>query len=450
MTFIYAPFTVPSGCTTLTVYQNYSSPTNNSIDLGIFSPLGLSPISAFNTSGSRGWSGGFRKNFTIGVGEATPGYNAGGIEQGGWNVVLGPYVVLPEGVDWWVDVEMGFEEVGEGGYWSAAYARTDYEGLLVSQAGMGQGVEGEVRGGERWLRGDFHMHSIYSDGKYLPSEQMENAAARGLDFVFFSEHNTDSGNNEVEKWRPEGLEDLLVCRAIEVTTRFGHWQAIGLERGQKVEWRYTNETDGFAVAAEGVRQLGGLVSVNHPFANCSRCDWTLDWEHHDSVEVWNGRWSVLNEKSVRKWQEELVAGKRTTAIGGSDAHSRPDQNGLPTTVVKTEAKSQAAIVEGVRKGAVYLVEGPGMEISFSVRADGQVFDVGQQATGGRATASLLATGFFGTSTACFVSEKGYFRNETIVDGTSIDLDVEGIQFVRIEVRNATDVVLGLTNPVFFQ
>ncbi|ETN37347.1 uncharacterized protein HMPREF1541_08338 [Cyphellophora europaea CBS 101466] len=444
MTFVYAPFTVLPGCTSLSVYQNYSLPANNSIDLGIYSPLGLDPISALNGSGSRGWSGGFRKNFTISVAEATPGYNAGGIEAGVWNVVLGPYVVLPEGVDWWVDVELVYDDSVSGGYWHPSYARMDYEPLLSQQGGSAAD-----RGREKWLRGDFHMHSIYSDGRYLPSEQMENALKKGLDFIFFSEHNTDSGNNEVAGWRPEGAQDLLVGRAIEVTTRHGHWQAIGLAQGQKVEWRYTNETDGYAVAAQGVRESGALVSINHPFINCSRCDWTLDWEHHDAIEIWNGRWSEANEQAVRKWHEELMAGKKITAIGGSDAHHPPDQNGLPTTVVKVSAKSQAGIVEGVREGGVYLVEGPGMEIEFGVEVAGTRFDVGQVAGASKGSAVLVARGF-GDSVACFLSEQGYFHNQSLVDGGSIELAVEGLAFVRVEIRNSTDIMLGLTNPVFFE
>jgi hypothetical protein len=449
-TFVYAPFPILPSALSLTVYQNFSNPLNNSIDLGVFSPLGLSPISAFNGSaGSRGWSGGFRKNFTISVEEATPGYNAGPLEVGEWNVVLGPYVVEEAGVGWRVDVEVEYaaDEEGWDGvqYWRPSYARTDYKELLSVQ----QGDEGGGDGGEMWLRGDFHMHSIYSDGRYLPSQQMENALKKQLDFIFFSEHNTDSGNNEVERWRPQGAEQLLVGRAIEVTTRHGHWQAIGLDRGQKVEWRYTNETDGFALAAAGVRQSGALVSINHPYANCSRCDWTLDWEHHDSIEVWNGRWSPLNELSVKRWHEELVAGKKTTAIGGSDAHSSPDQNGLPTSVVRTRAKSQAGIVQSVREGGVYLVEGPGMGLDLSVQVVGSRYGIGNVAPTANGTLVLTARGF-GDAKACFVSESGYFHNRSLAGDGQVEVMVESSAFIRVEVRNSTDVLLGLTNPIFFE
>ena len=52
------------------------------------------------------------------------------------------------------------------------------------------------------------------------------------------------------------------------------------------------------------------------------------------------------------------------------------------------------------------------------------------------------------SRVCFLSEKGYFHNESIADGQRVEVAAAGLGFVRVEVRNATDVVLGLTNPVF--
>ncbi|KPI38254.1 uncharacterized protein AB675_12148 [Cyphellophora attinorum] len=433
---------IPSSAVMNFVYAPFPAPQQQHRSRHLLSTRNL-PISAFNGSGSRGWSGGFRKNFTIALGGATPGYNAGPLEVGEWNVVLGPYVVEAAGVDWSVNVEVTYAKAeGDG---------MDWEGVEYWRPTLGQSsdMEGAVRESEeQWLRGDFHMHSIYSDGRYLPSEQMENAVKKGLDFIFFSEHNTDSGSNEIGRWRPEGAEELLVGRAIEVTTRHGHWQAIGLDRGQQVEWRYTNETDGFAQAADGVRQSGALVSINHPYASCSRCDWTLDWDHHDAIEVWNGRWSPLNELAVRRWQDELVAGKKTVAIGGSDAHHPPEQNGLPTTVVRTSVKSQAGIVQGVREGGVYLVEGPGMELEFSVLVDGIEYDIGRTAPTGSGTAVLAARGFL-DAIACFVTDTGYVKNQSLTEDP-VRYEVDDSRFIRVEVRNSSDVLLGLANPVFFE
>ncbi|KIW92433.1 uncharacterized protein Z519_07417 [Cladophialophora bantiana CBS 173.52] len=447
--FVYVPFNVSAEVTSIYVLQNYSfKGAGNSLDLGVFDPHGIAAInSETGYSGSRGWSGGFRNNFTISASDATPGYNAGPLLPGTWNIVLGPYATNRSGIDWALDISLGYSP-NSSPLWTPSLAPI-YKEPLPSTTPW------------EWLRGDFHMHTIYSDGRYLPNEHIAHAISYDLDFIFFSEHNTDSGNNNIGHWILANASNLLIGRAIEVTTRHGHWQAIGLEGSQQVEWRYTNSSNdmGFVDAATQVHGSGGLVSINHPFQNCSRCDWTLDWDHNDAIEVWNGRFDPLDEVAVKFWQSELAQGKKLTALGGSDAHSSPDINGLPTTVVRaTGEKSQASIVEGVKRGRVYLVEGPGMDIAFGVvygdgagKKKAEIGDIVPKAAldAGDAYASFSATGFEGAH-ACFVSEKGYFHNVSIVNAQRILQNVAGMDFVMVEVRNTSDVLLGLTNPIYFE
>lgn len=449
MTFVYVPFDVPPGVTSIYVLQSYSEKgAGNSLDLGIFDERGYAMMDARNgTNGSRGWFGGFRNNFTITPSWATPGYNAGPISPGTWNVVLGPYSSTSRGIDWQLDIELGFDEVTAS--YSPYHASVDLDPLP-----SGEPEE------SLWLRGDFHMHSVYSDGRYTPDEQIRNAVARNLSFIFFTEHNTDSNNQVVGAYQAAVAPDLLIGRGIEVTTRHGHWQALGLNQDQRIEWRYHPGDDpGYAAATHQVHRSGGLVSINHPFQTCSRCDWGFDdWDHNDALEVWNGPWDPTDELAVQKWQQLLVVGKKTTAIGGSDAHSPPDINGLPTTVVKSRGRSQAAIIEGVRAGRAYLVEGPGMNLSFTVHVPSlsltaQIGDKVKVPAAAKksAKAEFSAQGGLVGHKACFVSDAGYFYNATIVrDGQEIVRKVpDGARFVRVEVRNATDGILALTNPVWF-
>lgn len=77
--FVYAPFEVSPEVTSIFVLQNYSfQGAGNSLDLGVFDPRGVGAIdSESGFTGSRGWSGGFRNNFTISASGATPGYVGG-------------------------------------------------------------------------------------------------------------------------------------------------------------------------------------------------------------------------------------------------------------------------------------------------------------------------------------------------------------------------------------
>lgn len=448
--FVYVPFEVEPETTSIYVLQSYSSKgAGNSLDLGIFDQRGYSLMDAQNgTTGSRGWSGGFRNNFTITPSWATPGYNPGPISPGTWNVVLGPYASLPQGIDWQLDIEMGFEPVDDNGYFSPAYASVNLDPICNGCAETKE---------FSWLRGDFHMHTVYSDGKYTPDQQINMAVHRNLSFIFFSDHNTDTSNAIIGAYQASLAPDLLIGRAIEVTTRHGHWQAVGLDRDQLIEWRYQlNDNPGYEAATHQVHRSGGFVSVNHPFANCPACNWGFpDWDHNDAIEVWNAAWDPTDQQAVQKWQQLLVDGKFTTAIGGSDAHSFPALNGLPTTIVKSRGRSQAAIVEAVKAGRAYLVQGPGMDLAFSVDIPSRstTAEIGDKISvdAGAAGSAILSTQGLTSHKACFLTEKGYFFNTSIVDGQEIKkLVPPGSSFVRIEVRNQTDdAMVALTNPVWF-
>ncbi|MBP2674345.1 MAG: hypothetical protein H6Q84_1185 [Deltaproteobacteria bacterium] len=58
-------------------------------------------------------------------------------------------------------------------------------------AGLAAGAEGPARAGEpegRWMAGDFHIHTLLTDGGRRPDEVALHAAAFGLDWFAFSEH----------------------------------------------------------------------------------------------------------------------------------------------------------------------------------------------------------------------------------------------------------------------
>jgi predicted metal-dependent phosphoesterase TrpH len=439
MSFVYVPFEVEPETTSVYVLQNYSlQGKDNALDLGVFDQRGYQLMNGVNdTFGSRGWSGGFRNNFTITPSWATPGYNPGPIEPGTWNVALGPYNSVPEGIDWQLQIVMGFDPVDT--YFSPAFAQVDFDTV-------GQFEQQE------WLRGDFHMHTVYSDGKYTPDEQIQHAVAQDLSFIFFSDHNTDTSNNIIGAYQQAFAPDLLICRAIEVTTRHGHWQAAGLDREQLIDWRY-QDVAGFVDATEQVHRAGGFVSVNHPFAACPACNWGFDdWDHNDAIEVWNADFDSTDQQSIQKWHELLVAGKFTAAIGGSDSHSPPSMNGVPTTVVNARGRKQSAIVAAVKNGRAYVVEGPGKSIEFHVNLQNTVAQIGDKVHGSSSGArAFLTVEGMNDQKACFISDKGYFYNTTITDGKTLQHQLPtDFKFVRVEVRNVTDdSAIGLTNPIWF-
>ncbi|MGW9123009.1 CehA/McbA family metallohydrolase, partial [Streptomyces sp. NPDC055663] len=87
--------------------------------------------------------------------------------------------------------------------------------------------------GRGWYRGDCHVHSVHSDGELTPQQLTAAARSAGLDFLATTEHNTAAAHGV---WNRPAGDDLLVILGEEVTTRTGHWLALGIRPGQVVDW----------------------------------------------------------------------------------------------------------------------------------------------------------------------------------------------------------------------
>ncbi|GAB5590524.1 hypothetical protein Unana1_05424 [Umbelopsis nana] len=443
--FVYVPFDVPVGTTSIYVLQNYTQKgQGNSVDLGCFDQRGHDILAGNASVGFRGWSGGFRNNFTISPVSATPGYIPGPIEPGQWNVALGPYTSNPGGIDYELQVVLSSDP------YETDFTPNFAPSSVGADPAMTDNSDDEDLNIDKgsWYRGDLHLHTYYSDGQYAPQEIVDYAQRRDLNFIFSTDHNTQSSNL---MWGSLAPPSLLIGRGIEATTRNGHWGALGLERWQWVDWRYTNDTVGLNAAKQQVRDAGGFVSINHPYAACPACNWTFPFNDFDGIEVWNSDWDPTDDMAVQEWQRMLVQGANITAVGGSDAHRAPQVVGLPTTVVRATGLSTAAVLEGLKRRRAYLVRDPGMDIHFTVQTIGGVHtQVGDRIkVRGPAIARLQTTGM-NNGTATFFYQKGQLYQQVIENGRDITHNLQGADWIRVEIRNATGSMLGLTNPIWLK
>ncbi|MGH3312069.1 MAG: CehA/McbA family metallohydrolase [Streptomyces sp.] len=350
--FVYLPVEVPTGVREIAVSYTYDKPAvpagtkGNALDIGVFDERGT----ALGGRGFRGWSGGARDSFAISAREATPGYLAGPVRPGTWNVVLGPYTVAPQGMDYEVTVTLRHGEQGE-------TPRTAHP----PERARGRG--------RAWYRGDCHLHTVHSDGKRTPAETAAAAREAGLDFIATTEHNTTSGHGA---WAGLWDEDFLILCGEEVTTRNGHFLALGTDPGTFVDWRYRARDDAFSRYARRIHKAGGLVVPAHPNCPFVGCQWKFGYADADAVEVWNGPWTADDELAVAAWDNMLTSRPdgdgRLPAMGSSDAHREPQTVGLPQTVVHADELSRHALLEGIRAGRSYLAESS--RISLTLTASG--------------------------------------------------------------------------------
>ena len=92
----------------------------------------------------------------------------------------------------------------------------------VTAASQGRRAEQAPRGGYAWLSGDHHIHTQFSpDGRYRVADQVQHAAAYGLDWMVITDHGSEAhAKIGVEKVNPEiraarQQHDMLVFQGLE-------------------------------------------------------------------------------------------------------------------------------------------------------------------------------------------------------------------------------------------
>jgi hypothetical protein len=443
--WVYIPLRVPAGVNRITVSYDYDRPApppgydGNALDIGIFDSGG---IELGNAAGFRGWSGGFRTEFTISASDATPGYLPGPIRPGTWHVIAGPYKVAPQGLNWTVTVTLSFGAPG---------APFRPRPAPLRAAGRGKA----------WYRGDMHLHTVHSDGRRLPAEVAAGARAAGLDYIVSTEHNTSSAAGV---WGEFAGPDLLIIDGEEITTRNGHYTALGLPAGTWIDWRYRAVDGALSHFVHQIHAAGGLAVAAHPLATCVGCGWKFGFAGLDAVEVWNGPWTLDDEAVVANWDSLLVAGARTgkwlPAVGDSDAHSEPQIIGLPQTVVFADGLDRRSILAAVRAGRVWIAESAAIDLQFGAAGGDRRAGIGERLAVGDdtpVTVTLTVAGAPG-GIVRLITDQGLRSSQPLpTDGPgtiSWSTTPRNSRYVRAEVRRpqptptTPDTMVALTNPIF--
>lgn len=440
----YVPVDVPRGVREIEVVYSYDRPQvpagakGNALDIGIFDPSGYQ---IGNARGFRGWSGGFRDRFTINATDATPGYLPGPIDRGRWHIILGPYTVARQGLNYRLDITLRFGDPGP-----AFRPNPAPEQAKASDRGRA------------WYRGDGHLHTVHSDGRRTPAELAADVRAAGLDFFISTEHNTPSASL---RWGDHAGDDLLIVNGEEVTTRSGHWPAWGLPVGTWIDWRYRADSEhGFRRFVDEVHRAGGLVVAAHPFATCFACSWQFGYELADLVEVWNGPWTLDDEASVTAWDSLLRQGKFIPAVGDSDAHNPGQVVALPHNVVLADSLRARNLLAGFRAGHNWIAESSAVQLTFTATDGHDTAGIGDHLrvdTGDEVTFEVTTGGVPGTTVRMLDQNGPQWQQPVDASGAATvrwTTQSRYTNWVRVEVRRPTptattpDTMVALTNPIF--
>ena len=211
------------------------------------------------------------------------------------------------------------------------------------------------------LKGDFHIHTVFSDGTVWPTVRAEEAWREGLDTIAITDHieyqphKADISTNhnrsyELARGTGSGL-DVLVIHGSEITRQMppGHLNALFLTNSTSLA--VTNWRDAVAAA----HKQGAFIFWNHPGWDAQTTNGIVRWyaEHTEmlnkgmlhGIEVVNGR-DYYPE--AHRWSVE----KKLTMMSNSDVHSPlnmdyhvHDGDHRPITLVFAKERS----LDGIRK-----------------------------------------------------------------------------------------------------
>jgi hypothetical protein len=472
--YVYVPFDVPPHATRISVTYKYERANGaNTIDIGLFD-------SRFNgtdtdSRGFRGWSGGRRSELFISRNEATPGYLSGALPAGTWRIILGLYKVAPAGVD--VSFKIGIETEGN----LLSGSRGEQRTSDASTAGAATNASGTEKGKEnslppvqkiagrnaRWWRGDLHMHTVHSDGDWTIAGLISSALSGGLDFICITDHNTASHHAEIDRLRKGQSTPPLVMRGEEITTYGGHTNAWGLPTGAWIDFRvHAGDNARMSKVVDEAHRFGAVISINHPYALCGACDWSYDMTApgFDAIEVWNGNWSMTNESALKMWDKILQSGRHLTAMASSDSHRSPPSPtgqpiGQPTTHVAAATLTQAALLDAIRQGHVYLtgvaaqpvITFEAEAVTGKSRSRSIIGDEIRLAKPSTVRFFINAEGAPSDATISLISNGQVMRQLTsTLSGRpqTVAIECQGDSYFRLEVRDKTGTMLALTNPIY--
>ena len=239
-----------------------------------------------------------------------------------------------------------------------------------------------------------HTHTVHSDGDFTVEELIRACYDFGYAGMILSDHNTDSGYQEVTE---ELVKKYLpVIRAIEWTTYFGHVLVIGANRF--VDWRFAKPETIDTYFAEIVK-ADGVVGIAHPFSmggvlyTGGFIEFQVhDWTKVSFIEVFSKAKNTTmksNARALEWWFSLLNEGHHLAITSGRDWH-RPDPEERPVSVtyvgVENDAVDEAGVKEALRKGRTYVTYGAGMNLSFV--QGGKKYMVGDSLVKGPCTMNL--------------------------------------------------------------
>ncbi len=184
--------------------------------------------------------------------------------------------------------------------------------------------------GYQTLKGDFHIHTIFSDGSVWPTVRVDEAWREGLDVIAITDHieyqphrkYTNSDHNTAYQLAERKAEEMniILVKGTEITKGKvppGHFNALFIEDANPIE----NKDAGLSIEA-AVKQ-GAFILWNHPGWKRQQPDSTLWWDFYTELKSKNQLHGIEVANS-NEWYPialDWCIDKNLTVFSNSDIHA---------------------------------------------------------------------------------------------------------------------------------
>lgn len=314
-----------------------------------------------------------------------------------------------------------------------------------------------------------HTHTIHSDGDFTVEELLRAAAEDGYKGLILSDHNTDSGWQEVT---PQMMRKYVpAARAVEWTTFYGHVLVVGAK--SYVDWREATP-DTFDAALDRIAQAGGIAGIAHPFS-MGGVLYTggffsfhiHDWEKVSFAEVWSKASNETlksNSRALSWWMSLLNQGHHLAVTSGRDWH-RPDHPERPFAVTYAGLEDGVFSTENVcralRAGRTFVTYGAVLHAEAA--AEGKIYGIGETVPADSCTVTVrLEAGDrwhcwrrwnYSWDRICLIAD-GRKTAELPYDGNPAVFRIQGCRWFIAAVygrrENGAEEMLAMTSPIWLQ
>ncbi|MBQ5735736.1 MAG: PHP domain-containing protein [Lachnospiraceae bacterium] len=324
----------------------------------------------------------------------------------------------------------------------------------------------------RWYKGDFHAHSIMSDGKESIENIIKKAKYMNMDYYVPTEHNLYHTG-----WCKC---DMPIIPGVEITSYSGHYNIFGVkERPELLEAMLLSDTIEKMNAInimiiDDLYEKGNLISINHPFLHIWQWHIDVELEKISSLEIINDPTYEYSRKANDKAIDFLdflwADGHIIYGIGGSDSHNLIDEiyegattpsiAGDPGTYVYADGLSANSILDGVRHGHMNVTRF--CEVMPTITGRTREYLPGDRIDEDEIEYVLTVSNIKETPVIYRISNDidGRVRKDRITDVRyddnaktytiieKITMPQDGWHYVRYEVRTEHDEFRAYINPIF--